>query len=389
MISSELKAARSRLSSQDEFRLSDLTSAPQPSYALSKKSLAPSEPYRMISRLLKFVPGILLCIGLTLVAAVLEAIEVRLLREPYLEALVLAIILGVVVRSRWTPGSIWNDGIQFSSKILLEIAVVLLGGSISVATVVALGPILLFGISGIVAVAIATSYAICRGVGLPKKMSVLIACGNSICGNSAIAAVAPIIGADGDDVASSIAFTAVLGVVVVLGLPLLVPVLALSLVQYGILAGLTVYAVPQVLAATLPIGALSNQIGTVVKLVRVLMLGPVVLGLSFIAGQLRSKNAGSPKERRNPGLFELVPWFIIGFLLVAALRSMGMIPAGWLKPIATAATALTTISMAALGLGVDVNVVAGAGLRVVVAVTASLVVLALMSLALIYAIGTP
>jgi uncharacterized integral membrane protein (TIGR00698 family) len=343
----------------------------------------------MHSRLLRFVPGILLCVGLTVAAAVLEAIEVRFLHEPYLEALVLAIILGVAVRSFWTPSPIWQDGIRFSSKILLEIAVVLLGSSISVATVMALGPILLAGIAGIVAATIATSYGICRGVGLPKKMSVLIACGNSICGNSAIAAVAPVIGADGDDVASSIAFTAVLGVVVVLGLPFLVPILTLSLVQYGILAGLTVYAVPQVLAATLPIGALSNQVGTVVKLVRVLMLGPVVLGLCLLTGRLRSEDASSREDCPNPRLFELVPWFIIGFLVVAALRSMGMIPAGWLKLIATAATVLTTISMAALGLGVDVKVIAAAGLRVVVAVTASLVVLALMSLVLIYAIGTP
>ena len=156
----------------------------------------------------------------------------------------------------------------------------------------ALGSFLLVGIAIIVAVAIATSYGICRALGLPKKMSVLVACGNSICGNSAIAAVAPVIGAKPDDVASSIAFTAVLGVVVVLGLPLLVPVLDLSLTQYGTLAGLTVYAVPQVLAATLPIGELSNQVGTVVKLVRVLMLGPVVLGLALVRGAMRS-NAGT------------------------------------------------------------------------------------------------
>ena len=326
---------------------------------------------------------------MTAVAALLEAIEIRLFHAPYLEALVLAIILGVVVRSFWTPGPFWDHGIQFSSKILLEIAVVLLGASISVATVVALGPILLGGIAGIVTAAIAISYGICRGVGLPQRMSVLIACGNSICGNSAIAAVAPVIGADSDDVASSIAFTAVLGVVVVLGLPLLVPILMLSLVQYGILAGLTVYAVPQVLAATLPIGALSNQIGTVVKLVRVLMLGPIVLGLSLVAVRLRSENAQSPEDRPSLNIFQLVPWFIIGFLLVAALRSMGMIPARSLRLVATAATILTTVSMAALGLGVDVKVVAEAGLRVAAAVTASLIVLALMSLTLIYAIGTP
>jgi uncharacterized membrane protein YadS len=100
---------------------------------------------------------------------------------------------------------------------------------------------------------------ICRLLGLPQRMSILVACGNSICGNSAIAAVAPVIGADGDDIACSISFTAVLGVIVVLTLPLLVPILHLSLTQYGVLAGLTVYAVPQVLAATLPIGALRGR----------------------------------------------------------------------------------------------------------------------------------
>ena len=171
-----------------------------------------------------------------------------------------------------------DSGIGFSAKFVLECAIVMLGASVSVTTIVALGPAVIFGIASIVAVAIGTSYAICRILWLPQRMSILIACGNSICGNSAIAAVAPVIGADSDDIASSISFTAVLGVVVVLTLPLLVPILRLSLTQYGVLAGLTVYAVPQVLAATLPIGALSNQVGTVIKLVRILMLGPVVLG---------------------------------------------------------------------------------------------------------------
>ena len=222
-------------------------------------------------------------------------------------------------------------------------------------------------------------------------MAILVACGNSICGNSAIAAVAPVIGADGDDIASSIAFTAVLGVLVVLGLPFLVPVLKMSLTQYGVLAGLTVYAVPQVLAATLPIGALSNQVGTVIKLVRVLMLGPVVLGLSLVTGRLRDEpneaapavTAGDRPKRGRHALHELVPWFIVGFLVVAVLRSVGLIPQDLLKPLATAASILTTISMAALGLGVDVRVVAKAGIRVTAAVTASLLVLGVISFGLI------
>src|SRR5262249_40565838 len=206
--------------------------------------------------------------------------ERRWLGEVYIEALVLAILLGVVARSLWAPTLSLKAGIEFSAKSLLEFAVVLLGASISGATLFTLGPAMLAGIVCVVSLAIASSYIICRSLGLPQRMAILIACGNAICGNSAIAAVAPIIAPDSDDVASSIAFTAVLGVAVVLGLPFLVPVLSLSLKQYGVLAGLTVYAVPQVLAATLPIGALSNQVGTIVKLVRVLMLGPVVLGLS-------------------------------------------------------------------------------------------------------------
>ena len=342
----------------------------------------------IVSRCRRLLPGIALCAAVTAVATALQGLETRLLGEPYLEALVLAILIGVAIRTAWTPGARWAPGIAFGAKVLLETAVVLLGASVSAATVLALGPVLILGIAAVVAVAIASSYGICRLLGLPRRMAILVACGNSICGNSAIAAVAPAIGADGDDVASSIAFTAVLGVVVVLALPLLVPLLRMSLTQYGVLAGLTVYAVPQVLAATLPIGALSNQVGTVVKLVRVLMLGPVVLALSLAARRLRD-GAGDRPRRGRPALGELVPWFIVGFLSVLALRSFGLIPAAALPPVAGAAGLLTTVSMAALGLGVDVRVVARAGLRVAAAVTASLLVLGVVAFGLILAVGVP
>jgi uncharacterized integral membrane protein (TIGR00698 family) len=285
----------------------------------------------------------------------------------------------------WRPTPRLTPGIAFSAKFLLEFAVVLLGASVSVGTVWALGPILLFGIAAVVAMALGTSFVICRGLRLPLRMSILIACGNSICGNSAIAAVAPVIGADGDDIASSISFTAVLGVVVVLCLPLLVPILQLSLRQYGVLAGLTVYAVPQVLAATLPIGALSNQVGTIIKLVRVLMLGPVVLGLSLLATDLRTDRDRA--NRRQPDWHELVPWFITGFLILLIVRSLGLIPQSVLASVTSVAAILTTISMAALGLGVDVHVVARSGVRVTLAVTASLIVLGVISYALIRLAG--
>jgi uncharacterized integral membrane protein (TIGR00698 family) len=352
-------------------------------------SREPNPGYRCRSSGLRLLPGIVICIAITIAAILLQEVEVRFAGQPYLEALVLAILLGVAIRTAWTPGPRWIPGISFSAKFVLEFAIVMLGASVSVTTILALGPVLIVGIACIVAVAIGSSYVICHAIGLPQRMSILIACGNSICGNSAIAALAPVIGADSDDVASSISFTAVLGVVVVLGLPFLVPVLQLSLTQYGVLAGLTVYAVPQVLAATLPIGALSNQVGTVIKLVRVLMLGPVVLGFSLFADRLRSASAHARSDRRGPRLSELVPWFIIGFLIVLIVRSLGLIPQSLLPPITRVAALLTTVAMAALGLGVDVRVVARTGVRVTLAVTASLIVLGVMSYGLIRLVGMP
>jgi uncharacterized membrane protein YadS len=122
------------------------------------------------------------------------------------------------------------------------------------------------------------------------------------------------------------------------------------------------------------------------------MLGPVVLGLSFISRNLaeepveatsaRRATADRPKAPR-PRFQELVPWFIIGFLFVAAARSFELIPQSLVAPLASTAAILTTISMAALGLGVDVRVVAKAGVRVTTAVTASLIVLGLISFILI------
>ena len=328
-------------------------------------------------RVAQLAPGIVLCAVLSAVAIGLQTLEEHWTGRPYLEALVIAILLGTLVRTAWTPGVRFAPGIGFSAKMLLEIAVMLLGASISFQAVMQAGPALLVGIAAIVVIAIGASYSLCRLLGLPKRMGVLVACGNSICGNSAIAAVAPVIGAKPEDVASSIAFTAVLGVIVVLSLPLLVPILTLSDIQYGVLAGLTVYAVPQVLAATLPVGLVSTQIGTLVKLVRVLMLGPVVLFLSLAVG----------RSSRELSLSRLVPWFIVGFLVLSGFRSAGLIPDAILRAILPVATTLTIIAMAALGLGVDLKVLARVGGRVTLAVTLSLLVLIAISLGLIRLLG--
>jgi uncharacterized integral membrane protein (TIGR00698 family) len=330
-------------------------------------------------RLAALIPGVLLCVAVAVVSAALEAAERHLFAHPYVEALVLAILLGMAVRSFWKPSERWQAGIAFSAKQLLEVAVMLLGASVSFAAIMASGIALLGAIAAVVVVTLGLSFGLSRMLGLSTRLSILIACGNSICGNSAIAAVAPVIGANGDEIASSISFTAILGVMMVLGLPLLIPLLQLSATQYGILAGLTVYAVPQVLAATLPAGLVSTQIGTLVKLMRVLMLGPIVVGLSLLAPRLQ----GGARSRTGVGFFRLVPWFILGFLALAALRSLDIVPAAVIGPLTAVTGFLTILSMAALGLGVDVRVLATVGGRATAAVTLSLMLLLAISIGLI------
>ncbi|WNC89129.1 putative sulfate exporter family transporter [Paraburkholderia sp. FT54] len=239
----------------------------------------------------RYAPGTILCISITPAAYALQMVEQHLFGRAWLEPLVLAILVGTAVRSVWTPSARWLPGINLCAKTLLEIAIVLLGASLSLQTLRAAGLGLFVGIAAVVIVAIVVSYVAARVLGLHHRLALLVACGNAICGNSAIAAVAPVIDAHSDDVVASIAFTAELGVLVVLGLPLLVPLLHLSALQYGTLAGLTVYAVPQVLAATVPVSATSAHIGMLVKLTRVLMLGPVILALS--GGSRPRGDAGS------------------------------------------------------------------------------------------------
>jgi uncharacterized integral membrane protein (TIGR00698 family) len=328
-------------------------------------------------------PGVALCIGLAAIASLVQYAEERVVGHAIIEAIVVAILLGMLVRTIRAPDPRFEPGIAFSAKQVLEFAVFLLGASVNLPELLRAGPALLGGIILIVALALGFGYTMGRAFGLAPKLAVLVACGNAICGNSAIAAVAPVIGANPDDVASSIAFTAVLGVVMVLGLPLLITPLTLSHYQYGVIAGMSVYAVPQVLAATFPVSALSGEVGTQVKLVRVLKLGPVVLFFSVVA----RRRARAKGNAQRLAIGKLVPWFIVGFIVLAVLRSTGIIPVAVAAPVRELSRLLTIVAMAALGLGVDVRAVARAGSRVSLTVVMSLAAMLLMSIGMIALLG--
>lgn len=329
-------------------------------------------------RLRKIAPGLALSALIGGLAVILGRAEHAIFGAEWLEPLVLAILLGAVLRTIWTPPAVFGAGIAFSAKTVLEIAVVMLGASVSAQALMSIGPGMLLAIVALVALAVPGAFLLGRLMGLPWRMALLIACGNGICGNSAIAAVAPVIDADGDDVTAAIAFTAVLGVFVVLAMPLIGNLAGLEAVQYGVLSGLTVYAVPQVLAAAAPMGAAAIQIGTLVKLVRVLMLGPVTVVLSIVAAR-----AGDGARASGGRRGVMPPLFIFGFLAMLFLRSAGLVPEFALQPISHAAGALTVIAMAALGLGVDARAVMAAGPRVIATVVLSLVLLVALALLLI------
>ena len=317
------------------------------------------------------LPGLALCTAIAAIGFALQVIEVRLFGRPYIEALVLALLIGVVVSATRDLPARFTPGIQFASRELLEVAVCLIGVAVDTALLRQAGIGLFAGVVVIVVTTLAVTFAVGRAAGLPSRLAVLLAAGNSICGNSAIAAVAPVIGAEAEDVASAISFTAVLGVVVVLVLPLLVPLLHLSDGRYGVVAGMTVYAVPQVLAATLPVSAAAGAMATLVKLTRVLMLGPLVVAMSFVSHR---------KARTTRG--QIVPWFIIGFIVAAGARSAGLLSPAAIDVLRQTATWLTIVAMAGLGLGVDIGALRRSSGRVIGVVCASLVALCVMSILL-------
>jgi uncharacterized integral membrane protein (TIGR00698 family) len=335
----------------------------------------------------RLAPGLALAGAVSAASLAIAAAETRLFGHPVIEGLVVAILVGMLVRTAWTPPPRTAAGVRFAAKEVLEVAIVLLGASVDLPLLLRSGPALALGIVLLVVIGLSASYGIGRLLGLPHRLAVLVACGNSICGNSAIAAVAPVIHAEQEHVASSIAFTAILGVVVVVGLPLLVHPLGLSDYQYGVMAGLTVYAVPQVLAAAFPVSVLSGQVGTLVKLMRVLMLGPVVLFFALRNPVPRGEHGTTGHLGPRTSLTRFVPWFIVGFMLLAALRSAGVIAAGVADPMKAVSTWLTVLAMAGLGLGVDLRAIRRVGRPVMLTVSASLLVLLTLSLVLIHLLG--
>lgn len=322
-------------------------------------------------------PGLLLCLVTSSLAVCLSWAVSLSAGTPPIDPFTCAIVLGIAIRTTVNLPEAFAPGIRYGSVRLLEIAVFLLGFSLDFSVVNGGNFLFIGAVLALVCVMLVVSFTICRAVGLPEHLAVLVACGNSICGNAAIAAVAPAVHARNEDVVAAVTFSSVLGVLFVVGLPFIAAPTGLSAFQFGTFAGLTVYAVPQVVAATAPVGLVSTQIGTAVKLVRVLMLVPAVLIAPLLMRNSDDPQKGEGKQRL--GLVKVLPWFVPGFVAAAFFCNLGLVPAAASELTADVSRGLFVLAMAGLGLSVDLRKLMKVGPRLVISICLCLAALSLAS----------
>lgn len=269
--------------------------------------------------------------------------------------LLVAILLGVVVANTLTLPESLAPGVAVSAKRLLRVGIVLLGIQLSVRDVTGLGWQVVLLVVAVVGLGILATLGWGRLLGVPLIQSLLIACGFSICGAAAVAAVDGVVDADEEDVATGIALVVVFGAVMIPLAPALGSLLGFSTVGRGVFTGASTHEVAQVVAAGGLIGGAGLATAVLVKLARVLMLAPVMLGVSV--WQRRRVAAGTVK--RPP----VMPLFVAGFVAAVAVRTAGVLPQVSLEVASVLQTWLLAAAMFALGVGVRVSVLRTVGLR--------------------------
>lgn len=282
---------------------------------------------------------------------------------PLLGAPVAGLILGVALSRAVGTRQPLQAGVAFAGRTLLQVAVVLLGSALSLRQVAHVGASSLPVMLGTLAVCLGLAYLLGRWLGIGRDLRTLIGVGTGICGASAIAAVSPVIRARGADVAYAISTIFLFNLVAVLAFPPLGHLLGLSQHDFGLFAGTAVNDTSSVVAAATAYGSSATDYAVVVKLTRTLMIIPICLGLAAL-GRGGSDDDGSG---RGSGLVRrvtrLVPWFLVGFVVLAAVNSLGWVPSGARGPLRDASVFLITLALTAIGLRTDLAGLRRAGAR--------------------------
>ncbi len=247
---------------------------------------------------------------------------------------------------------------------------------------------------GTLVVCLGAAWLIGRLLGIVGDLRTLIGVGTGICGASAIAAVTPVIGAVGIDVTYAISTIFLFNIAAVLVFPLVGHLLGLSQHAFGLFAGTAVNDVSSVVATATTYGPTATSYAVVVKLVRTLMIIPISIGLAVITGRRArpgidtddlAEADSAPRQRVN--VRRLVPWFLIGFVLVAGVNSFGLIPAGIHPGLNTASVFLITVALSAIGLSTNLAGFRRAGAKPLLLGAALWILVSVTSLGLQFATG--
>lgn len=321
------------------------------------------------------IPGLLLAIGVAILAEYLNKIPSLSL----FSSLIIAIILGIILKNTVGVSQIFKPGITFSLKRILRLSIILLGLRLSLPQILAVGPA---GLAIVFVTLVSTFIFTCwfgKRIGVNPKLTKLIAAGTSICGASAVVATNGVVESKDEDVAYAVAIVTIFGTLSMLLYPLLSTLVRVTSQEFGIWCGVSIHETAQVIAAAFQGGEVSGEFGTIAKLSRVIFLAPVVLTLGFVSPSSSDSSTGS-KPKKLP-----IPWFVLGFIALMLLNSGNLFPEGFKKSVAEVNHFLLTISMAGMGLKTSIREIKQSGIKPLYLGAVSWIFISVLSLSLIKA----
>lgn len=295
-------------------------------------------------------PGILVCLCIAVPAWFLGR-TFEVVGGP-----VFAILLGMVMALFWKEQGQARAGITFTSKKILQLAVVLLGFGMNLSSVAKVGAQSLPIILSTITTSLVAAFVLHKLLHMDAKISTLIGVGSSICGGSAIAATAPVIGADDEEIAQSISVIFLFNVLAALTFPTLGGMLGLSNEGFGLFAGTAVNDTSSVTAAAAAWDGIhgSNTLDTaaIVKMTRTLAIIPITLVLAFLRTRQEEKSVRGTGV--TVSLKKIFPWFVLFFVLASVVTTLLPLPAAVTGFLKSASKFFIVMAMAAIGLNTDV-----------------------------------
>ena len=303
-----------------------------------------------------FMLGVTICFAVAGLSIFVE----KIIPGELLGASIVALFMGTIINTFFHPSWI-KPALKFTSKRILKIAIILLGASLSVNTIMSVGKMTFFVMIFTFAMCFGGGYFIRKLFGLNWKLSNLISAGTGICGGSAVAAIAPVIDADDKDIAFAMSSTFLFDMVMIALYPLMGKWLGMSDIAYGIWAGTSVNDTASVVASGYAFSEAAGDFATMVKLTRTIAIIPTVLVFAYIGTRIKQKEMQS-SEGKKVNILKIVPWFICGFLALAIVNSIGLIPAEVSGVLKGTSKFLMVTALAAIGLGTSITDFKKAGL---------------------------